>query len=75
MSQRDYRPDMHGLVEGTWHTHEPPAHIVAQALAAECPDCCVNVFIEETDPGEYVMKIAHDATCPAMNQHEEGSSA
>lgn len=68
----DYRPDLHGRVEASYRTAPPPQEIVDRALATECPDCNVNVFIEE-DPdvdGQYALKIAHDETCPWLAQNE-----
>lgn len=62
----DYRPDLYGQIEASWRTARPPQEVIDQAFATECPDCNVNVFIEE-DPdidGKYVLKVAHDATCP-----------
>ncbi len=66
----DYRPDVHGLVEGPAET---PQEIVERALAVECPDCLVNVFIERSDqdPTGFELKIAHDASCPWLTAHEK----
>jgi hypothetical protein len=71
MDRLDYRPDVYGLVEGPVDT---PPHIVAMALAFECPDCLVNVFIEK-DPDHasgFGFTVAHDEFCPWMTQHEAG---
>lgn len=70
----DYRPDMWGLVEGSWRTAPPPQEIIDAALNAECPDCNINVFIEEhpTEDGHYIIKQAHDDTCPWLARHERG---
>jgi hypothetical protein len=69
----DYRPDLYGQVEASWRTAPPPEWVVNTALAVECPDCNVNVFIEEhpTIDGEYMTKIAHDETCPWLARYEE----
>lgn len=65
----NYRPEVYGLVEGP---ADAPADVVQRALAVECPDCNVNVFIEhdESDPTGYVLKIAHDASCPWLAAQE-----
>lgn len=65
----DYRPDLMGHVEGP---PDAPAHIMDAALAATCSGCIPNVFVEhdETHPSGYVVKIAHDETCPWMAGHE-----
>lgn len=68
----DYRPDLYGHVEASYRTEPPPQSIVDQALAIECADCNVNVFIEE-DPevdGRYALKTAHDETCPWLAARE-----
>lgn len=69
----DYRPDLYGRVEASYRTHQPPYDVVEQALAYECPDCNVNVFIEEDGEidGRFHTKIAHDASCPWLAQREE----
>jgi hypothetical protein len=69
----NYRPDLWGHVEGSWRTAPPSQIIIEQALATECPDCNVNVFIEEhpTIDGRYIIKIAHDETCPWLAKHEQ----
>lgn len=66
----DHRPDLYGHVEGSWRTAPPPQEVVAQALAVECPDCNVNVFINEDDEedGVYRLVIAHDETCPWLTR-------
>lgn len=71
----DYRPDVYGQVEASWRTAPPPQEVVDRALAAECPDCNVNAFVEEHPEvdGEYIVKIAHDDTCPWLARREEGS--
>jgi hypothetical protein len=69
----NYRPDVWGQVEASWRTQPPPMAIVKEALATECPDCNVNVFIEE-DPeidGNYKILVAHDDTCPWLTEHEK----
>lgn len=72
MPSEDYRPDVHGLVEATWHTEEPSQDVINRALGMECPDCCVNVFIEEGEVGVYALKVAHDETCPVMAELGRG---
>lgn len=69
----DYRPDRYGHVEATYRTERPPQELVDHALAVECPDCNVNVFIEEHPEidGEYKFVIAHDATCPWLAANEK----
>lgn len=69
----DYRPDLYGRVEGPKDT---PDHIVQRALAIQCPDCLVNVFIEPepSDPTGYKLVIAHDGMCPWLAQHEREQS-
>lgn len=68
----DHRPDLYGHVEGSWRTAPPPDDLVEQALAYECPDCNVNVFVDEDAAvdGEYRLTVAHDETCPQMVGHE-----
>lgn len=73
----DYGSDRYGHVEASWRTRPPPREYVARALRTTCPDCRVNVYIEEhpdTD-GEYVLKVAHDETCPWLAEHEAASGA
>lgn len=72
----DYRSDLYGHVEASWRTAPPPQEVIDRALATSCPDCNVNVFIEETETvdGEYRLVIAHDATCPAQTARERGGS-
>jgi hypothetical protein len=69
----DYRPDVWGQVEGSWRTKPPPQNIIDQALATECPDCNVNVFIEEHPEvdGLFIIKSAHDDSCPWLKRFEE----
>lgn len=72
----NYRPEVFGLVEGSWRTAPPPRDVVDRALAIECPDCNVNVFVEE-DPdrdGVFAIVVAHDDTCPEMTRRERGES-
>lgn len=69
----NYRPDLYGLVEASWRTRPPPQQLIDYALMVECPDCNVNIFVEE-DPdidGMYHTRIAHDETCPWLAQHEK----
>jgi hypothetical protein len=69
----NYRPDVHGLVEVSWRTKPPGPHILSQACESECPDCCVNVFVEEDEEvdGQYKILVAHDDTCPWMTEYEK----
>lgn len=69
----NHRPDLHGQVEGSWRTGPPSDEAIAEALAVECPDCCVNVFLDEhpENDGEFVMHVAHDETCPWLAAHQE----
>jgi hypothetical protein len=62
----NYRPDIYGQVEGRWRTDPPSQEIIDEALKIECPDCNVNVFIEEDEniDGKYLLVVAHDETCP-----------
>lgn len=66
MGSGNYRPDLYGRVEASYRTEPPPKEIVDRALAIECPDCNVNVFIEENSEvdGQYAITVAHDDTCP-----------
>jgi hypothetical protein len=68
----NYRPDLYGHVEASYRTEPPPQSLVDQALAIECPDCNVNVFIEEDSEidGQYRLVVAHDATCPWLESNE-----
>lgn len=70
----DHRPDVHGQVEAEWRTAPPPDDIMRAAMAAECPDCLVNVFVKEhaEKDGVYIMVTAHDDKCPWLEQHEQG---
>lgn len=72
MATSDYRPDLWGHVEGSWRTEPPSQKLIDHALTIECSDCNVNVFIEEHPEidGHYVLKIAHDETCPWLAEHE-----
>jgi ribosomal protein S27AE len=69
----DYHPELYGQVEGAWRTAPPPQKIIDEAMKAECPDCNINVFIEEhpDEDGRYIIKRAHDETCPWLAQHEK----
>jgi hypothetical protein len=70
----DYRPDVYGHVEATYRTGPPPQELIDEALDIECPDCNVNVFIEE-DPeidGKHKVIVAHDETCPWLARKERG---
>lgn len=72
MGSENYRPDLYGRVEASYRTAPPPQTVVDQALAIQCSDCNVNVFIEE-DPeidGQFTLKIAHDSTCPWLAANE-----
>jgi hypothetical protein len=73
VSDHNYRPDLWGHVEGRWRTAPPAQDLIDEALKTQCPDCNVNVFIEEhkTDDGEYTLIIAHDNTCPWLAEHGE----
>jgi hypothetical protein len=68
----DYRPEVYGLVEGSWRTAPPPPDVVDHALSIECPDCNVNVFVEESPDadGVFLVKVAHDETCPWLTRRE-----
>lgn len=71
----DYRPDLHGRVEATYRTDPPAQELVDEALKIECPDCNVNVFLEE-DPevdGQFKVIVAHDETCPELARKEKGN--
>lgn len=71
----DYGSDRFDHVEARWRTKPPAPEQVVDALAYRCPDCNVNVFIEEdvdTD-GVYHIKVAHDQTCPWLARHEAAS--
>lgn len=71
----DYRPDVYGQVEGP---KDAPENVVRAALAYQCPDCNVNVFIERgehgwvVEPGWSIM-IAHDERCPYLARIEAES--
>lgn len=69
----NYRPDVFGRVEASWRTKPPSQQFVAYASLIECPDCNVNVFIEEDSEvdGLFIAKVAHDETCPWLTQHEQ----
>lgn len=72
MSDKDYHPELYGQVEAVWRTKPPPQDLIDHALERECPDCNVNVVIEEDSEidGKYKIVIAHDEICPWLAQHE-----
>lgn len=71
---KDYGSDVYGQVEATWRTAPPPQALINEALAVECPDCNVNVFIEETArDGYFRIVTAHDDTCPWLARQESGT--
>lgn len=72
----NYRPDLFGHVEASWRTVAPPPELVLEAQTMVCPDCNINVFVEEHPEidGQYIIKRAHDETCPWLAQHERGTS-
>lgn len=69
----NYHPDLWGQVEGSWRTAPPPQNVIDQAMDTQCPDCNVNVFIEEHPQvdGQYQFIVAHDDTCPWLKKKEE----
>lgn len=69
----NYRPDLWGHVEGSWRTTPPSQKLIDHALTITCEDCNVNVFLEEDAEidGHFVIKIAHDETCPWLTEHEQ----
>jgi hypothetical protein len=76
MSDENYHPELYGQVEGSWRTTPPPQHVIDTALLVECPDCNINVVIQE-DPkidGLFIIVQAHDETCPWLAQHEKENS-
>lgn len=72
-SPSDHGSDRHGHVEATFYSDPPPQELVDDALATECPDCNVNVFLEEVpgSPGTFLKKVAHDETCPWLTAQRE----
>jgi hypothetical protein len=72
---KNYRPDFYGRVEGAWRTKPPPQELIDRALTIRCPDCNVNVFVEEDVrvDGTYSIKVAHDDTCPWLAEKERSS--
>lgn len=68
----DYRPDLFGHVEASYRTGPPPQDIVDRAMNMECPDCNINVFIEEQEiDGVFKTIVAHDETCPWLKEKGE----
>lgn len=75
MASANYRPDVHRLVEASYRTVPPLQALIDEALTTECPDCAVNVFIQEheTNDGEWELVVAHDETCPWLTAREAES--